>query len=325
MIPDKLIKKYGNTIKTATDSKEIAKIPTGVFSLDLLTKGGIPLNKFTVLWGNKSSGKTTLSFKIMNSFIEAYDNVYVVYVDFEHALNKEWMSRFIKDLKRVVIVSPDYGEQGVDIIHELSQEKDIGLIIVDSLGSIISITEIEESSEDSQVASSSRLIRRLLNKLLVSMSIAEKENRPLTTLLINQARSNIGARKFESKMKMPGGYIVNHLSYLTLHLYLKSYTSNDGVPCEAIHNFAIEKNRCGLPKLSGEFVIDLIQGKIKDDNVIMNYAKKYELLIKEKKGFSLCGRKSPTLKKLKEDLEDPQFRQKVCEEIMERWWNGKAL
>ena len=318
---NKLSKKYPKSLTLANETKKINKIPTGVFSLDLVTQGGIPLNKFTVLWGNKSSGKTTLSFKIMDSFLTRFKDHYVVYVDFEHALNKEWMSKFVSDMSRVVVVHPDYGEQGVDLTHSLSQEEGVSLIVIDSLSSIISITEVEESSEDSQVASSSRLIRKLLNKLLVSMSVVGREGKPLTTVLVSQVRSNIGARRYESKIKMPGGYIVQHFAYLILHLYLIKYVSKDDTPVKAVHNFAIEKNKCGLPKLGGEFVINLLDGRVEDEDIILSYAKKFELLGKNGKKYVLCNEESPTLSGFKEMLKEVSFRDKVVEEISKRWWN----
>jgi len=318
---DKIIQtlesKFPDTIKKASSTSNIVQLRTGVFTVDLLT-GGIPLNKFTVLWGPKSSGKSTLSYKIIDSYFKATEYK-CVYVDFEKGFNKAWAEKFITNMDRLILFEPLYGEHGVDSVYELAQADDIGLIVIDSVAMIFSINEVEASSESNFVGPSARLIRQLFNKLLVAMSQAKQNNRLLTVLIINQVRANIGAQKFASQTRMPGGKIIDHLTSLTLKLYHKSYKTVDGFPRSSIHSFTVEKNRLGLPKMSGEFVIDLINGKVEDEKPILEYAKRYNLLSKNKKSFSLLGETRTTLKELKKLLEDEDFKNMVVKAIINQY------
>lgn len=321
---EKIAKEYGNVLNIGETFPNITKIPTRIFTFDLLVGGGLPVNKFTTLWGTKSSGKTTFSFKIIDSFLKTFSQDYVVYIDFEHALNKEWMSNFVSDMKRVVIISPDYGEQGVDLAYQMSLEPAVCLIVIDSLPAIISISEVESDSEDSQVAGSARLIRKMLNKLLVSMANAQKEKRPLTCVLINQARANVGARKFESKIRMPGGYVVEHLSYLIVHLYLSKYETKGDIPYRAVHQFTIEKNKAGYPRISGEFKIDIQQGRIVDENLILKFALDLGIINRNKSSYEYAGNKYKTQKEIEKILmEDLEFRDNLVNQIINKWWEER--
>ena len=313
----KLESEFPGTIMKASSSPQILQLRTGVFTVDLLT-GGIPLNKFTVLWGAKSSGKTTLSYKIIDSYLKATD-LKCVYTEFEKGFNKAWAEKFIDDMDRLIWFEPLYGEHGVDSLYELAQADDIGLIVIDSMAMIFSIKEAEADAESNFVGPSARLIRQLFNKLLVAMSQAKQNNRLLTVVIINQIRANIGAQKFASQTRMPGGKIIDHLTSLTLKLYQKSYKSKDGIPKQSIHSFTVEKNRLGLPKMSGEFVIDLIKGEVDDVKVILEYAKRYNMLKKDKKSFSLLGESTSTLKELKQLLSKREFRDMVVEAIINEY------
>jgi len=316
-IIESLESEFPGTIKKASNSPKILQLRTGVFTIDLLT-GGIPLNKFTVLWGPKSSGKSTLSYKIIDSYFKATDYK-CVYADFEKGFNRDWAEKFITDMDRLIWFEPLYGEHGVDSIYKLAQADDIGLIIIDSIAMIFSIVEAEATAESNFVGPSARLIRQMFNKLLVAMSQARQNDRLLTVVIINQVRANIGAQKFASQTRMPGGKIIDHLTSLTLKLYHKSYKSVEGIPTTSTHTFTVEKNRLGLPKMSGEFVIDLIRGKVDDEKPILEYAKRYNLLTKNKKSFSLLGETRPTLKELKQLLNQEDFRNMVVEAIINQY------
>jgi recombination protein RecA len=67
-LKDEINKKYkGNYVVLAADPSafEIQKLPTGVFALDVISYGGVPKGRISILWGEYSSGKTSAALSLV--------------------------------------------------------------------------------------------------------------------------------------------------------------------------------------------------------------------------------------------------------------------
>ena len=65
------------------------RFPTDVLVFDVLMGGGLPMGKFNLFHGAKSSGKTTLAMQIAGAFLKTFTNKSVVWGDMEQEANNQ--------------------------------------------------------------------------------------------------------------------------------------------------------------------------------------------------------------------------------------------
>ena len=236
----------------------VPRIKSNCFMLDLLTGGGIPEGRITIFHGAKSSGKTSMALRVAGEYLRRYPRYSVVYMDFEQDFKWDWAKHFISDPKRFHLVQPDYGEQGIDLMKEYAQCDDIGLIINDSLAMMIPIRDAEISADADTVGLQAKLVSKMFRKLIPLMLIARKRGQLLTLLLINQTRVRIGTKTFAPQTYKPGGNMQDFVASLDIRFYMKEYKKIGNIPAKSVHRFLIEKNRVGIPKRSGEYIMSLV-------------------------------------------------------------------
>lgn len=294
-IIEKLEKTYKGSIRGAKETPpDLPRIPSGVFIFDALTGGGVPLWKFSIFHGVKSSGKTTQGLRVIGNFLELYPDKQAIYVDFENSYDPDWAKNFIEEesMERMFVASPDYGEEGVDLTVELAKQDEVGFIFIDSLAMMIPTVEATNSALDDTMGLQAKLVNKMIRKLVPILSNAKKNNRPLTVLLINQLTSNMGATKFSSGVKKPCGYFQDFVNSLDVRFYLKEYKMKGDFPTAGVYSIKIEKGKVkgAIPNAKGEFKISLVNdgvsvvGEPLDAETILSYAKRTGVL--ERRGNS---------------------------------------
>ncbi len=281
-----LYTKVGNDIT----SFAVPRIKTDIFSLDLLTGGGLPKDRIVIIWGNKSSGKTTLMLKTIGKFLENNKDEVVLYADLEHSYDPIWASNFIakEDMCRLHIIQPDYGELAIDMIMKYSQSDDLGMIVVDSIAMLIPTKEAEGDAGDQNIGLQARLVNKFFRKIIPVISQKKRLlNKHLGVFLINQPRVKFGGHAFGAQTMKVGGMMQDLVNSLDIHMYTKEYKKVKGIPAKVVHTFTIEKNKLGLAKRSGEYIMALEDhdnfktGDIDDFKIVTSYAKRCGILKKE--------------------------------------------
>lgn len=326
--------------KKATELKTTEKLLSNVFLFDLLT-GGIPIGKFTMFHGEKSTSKSTFALRICRSFLENYDRK-VLYIDFEDTFDIEWAKTiFGKEefLDNVYVAKPAYLEEGIEIVNDLKEEErfnEIGLIVVDSLASMVPLAEAESEAEQSLVGLLARGLNRFLRKLLVFSIEGMKNGFPVTTILINQVRMGFqsmgGPFRLPQEVK-PGGKFQEALVSLDVKFTKGTIHKENDVPILAEYKFKIEKNKTGgFHDITGSFTMVLIdtdkykRGEIIDIPIVINVIKKLGFLEQEGSKYRFLDEEYKTQKEIAERLrEDNEFRKKVVTYICQKVWNEPQL
>ena len=128
-------KKYKTEIiRKASDLKSIEFIPYTSPCMNYLTRGGVPVGRMMELVGLPQSGKTTTALDVIANYQKKYDR-YVVYLDAENTLDKEWGSTLGVDWESVILIQPEseYGEQLLDILLDYIRSGKVGLVVLDSV------------------------------------------------------------------------------------------------------------------------------------------------------------------------------------------------
>jgi len=181
-------KEFGDTVViTANDKRQkVDVISTGSPKVDIATGiGGIPKGRITEVFGMESSGKTTLALHAAANVQKAGESV--LFVDVEHALDPRYASNLGIKLDDLVISQPDNGEQALDVIKFGLNSKAFGLIVLDSVASLVPRVVFEGDMADANVG----VVARLMSKACpLFVDLAANANTAL--LMINQIRSTIG-------------------------------------------------------------------------------------------------------------------------------------
>ncbi|MFW6378068.1 MAG: recombinase RecA, partial [Bacillota bacterium] len=92
-----------------SSSLDVEVIPTGCLPLDLaLGVGGIPRGRIVELYGNESSGKTTLGLHIIAE-AQKLGGI-AAFIDAEHALDPRYAQNLGVNIDNLLISQPNNGE-----------------------------------------------------------------------------------------------------------------------------------------------------------------------------------------------------------------------
>jgi recombination protein RecA len=191
------------------------RIPTGIAPLDLILHGGIPEGRVTEIFGLPDSGKSILAMLIVASKQHISPELRCVWIAIE-SFDPIWTGRFGVDTGKLLVVSPNYAEQVVDICEGLIEAEDCGLVVLDSFAAMVSRHDTDNSKSDS--GSLAMAGKRLFNKIKAAQRRAEEHGRAPTFVFTNQVRHRIGVA---GEMTTPGGFGPKHAAAIRLRLSAK--------------------------------------------------------------------------------------------------------
>ncbi|WEV89385.1 hypothetical protein H10PHJ05_84 [Aeromonas phage HJ05] len=260
-------------------------LETNIFLMDLGLLGGIAEGTVAQLYGWEASGKTTLAMRLAATAQRKHPDKAVIFVDAEHTFDPIWASHHGVDPDRLYVVSPESGEQAVDIIEGVLRNPETAMVVLDSLPALVPQAEIDASTEDALVAKRSQLIGRCCSKILSSTQAARSAGNNPTTIFINQFRMKIGVVHGDPR-NLPGGMQPKYLSTTMIECKKKKEVmgkDESGVDIVDYneHAFAIKKSKVGNSLREGEFQMvctplhpALGQGAIDEGRTVVTYAKR---------------------------------------------------
>lgn len=160
-------KKYDLRISNLGEASTVLKVDsfsTGNLAIDHITGiGGLPRGRIVELYGPPSSGKTTTALQCAVEVQRA--GFPVVMADYEQALDVEYATKLGLDVENpelFYLYQPEFFEQGMNIAKELVASGEVGLLIVDSVASMVPKAELEGEIGDRQVALQARLMAQTM-------------------------------------------------------------------------------------------------------------------------------------------------------------------
>lgn len=231
---------------------EIASVPSGILSLDMLIGcGGIPLGRILEAYGPEGGGKTTLALTIAAQVQKA--GRLAAYIDAEHSLSPNYAADLGVDIDKLLISQPDYGEQGLQIAEELIKSGDVGIVIIDSIASLIPKSELDGDITDNHMGLAGRMMSAAMRRLT---GVTHKSQTILFCL--NQLREKIGVM-FGSPETQPGGRALKFYSSIRMDIRRTATLKDGDVNYGARTKIKLVKNKMGSPFQDTE--VDLIFGK----------------------------------------------------------------
>lgn len=255
-----LNKKYGETIiGRLGDMKNLAtkRYQTGIKRLDDALGGGFPAGRMVELYGLPSSGKSLIaSLTVANAQKEGGE---CIYVDAEGSFDPEFAKKLGVDTDKLALVQMGIGEDIIDTIIEVLKAEP-AVIVVDSVGAMLTRDEFEESVEKVFMAPKARLMSKGLPKITAA-------NKGTLIIFINQLRQIITTWG-GGGTTTPGGMSLGFYSSVRIlikkdkeMLFEGPKTGHD--PIGQIVQFNITKSKVSVPHQTGSFKF-YFDGRIKE-------------------------------------------------------------
>jgi len=323
-------------------AEKLPRIPSGVFTLDRALGGGWAVGRVHIVFGHKSSGKTTLLKRTIgqaqkmcascHKFQEVCEcknkrDFLCAFVDIEGTFDPYWAKQLGVDLDTLLLSRPEYAEQGLDVAEALLRSGECDLLVLDSIAFLTPLKEIQESTEQETMGQQPRLVGKGIRKLNSALIAAENEvGRKPTLFFTNQIRMKLGVM-FGNPETTPGGFAPGFAASTEVKLRPGKYEMDkeSGTPEHVDFYFKVEKNKTGVPKMEGEFRMMLCEtqtksvGDIYDEKFIMDEAQRLGVVRKAEEGggWECLGEKF----RIKKDIEDrilsePEFKRVVIRGIL---------
>jgi recombination protein RecA len=166
--------------------QKVPVIPSGSVGLDkAFGIGGYPRGRAVEIFGNESSGKTTLALHAIAQ-VQAQGGV-AAFMDAEHALDISYARKLGVRVDELLISQPDTGEQALEITEQLVRSGAVDLIVIDSVAALVPKAEIDGDMGDAHMGVQARLMSQAMRKLTGAVSRSGT-----CIIFINQIRMKIG-------------------------------------------------------------------------------------------------------------------------------------
>ena len=136
------------------------------------------------------------------------------FVDMEHAFDKNYAESLGVNTEDLIFCQPGSGEEAIEITKTLADTGEIGLVVVDSVATMVPSVESEGEAGESKMGVHARLMSQAMRVL---SPIASKNN--CTLIFVNQLRQKIGVM-YGSPDVTTGGNALKFYSSIRIKTYI---------------------------------------------------------------------------------------------------------
>jgi protein RecA len=225
-VVEQMKKVYSPAIITRANGERVnfGRIPSGILSADLCLAGGLMASRGSMIYGNKSAGKSTIAARFVAAAQRAYPDKFAIWMDIEGTFDPPWAAMQGVDLDRLHIVEPETGESAVDIADALLRTMEVCIIVTDSIAFLTPMKEIISSAEDSFPGIHARLIGNYLRRVNATLLVERHRQHYPVVLHLNQFRMSIGVM-FGDPRVLPGGKALEFATTQQIEISNKEHTN----------------------------------------------------------------------------------------------------
>ena len=300
------------------------RIPITSPRLNYMTFGGLPKGKLIEFYGEEHSGKTTTAMDSVANFQHSDDKRKVLWVDIENAFDVVWARKIGVEVDDIIMVAPT--TQGAETVFQFILDcidtGEIGLVVIDSFGAMVSNQAEEKSVEDKTYGGIAMALTQFSDK---AIGLCNRHN--CTIIGLNQMRDDLGSPY--GGAKTVGGRGWKHSCSVRLEFKMGKYLDNKNKeltrgaenPAGNIVMVSMKKNRtCPPTRRIGYYTLNYYSG-IDYTSDLIEVAIKFGIIEKAGAWFTIVDintgeiikEKLQGQNKVAEALEDEKILQRVEE------------
>jgi recombination protein RecA len=224
-------------------AKKLDFLPTPSEEINIMSGGGFPKGRITEIFGNNSSGKTSLCLETIGEDMQADPGSYWAWLESEESFDPDY-SENVHDIDLDRLIYIDISEQGaeksIDRLEVLMRSGILTGFVVNSVAGLVPKKELEENLEKANIALQARMMSKLMRKWT---GLIGKKN--LVAIFINQLRTDVNSRFGDPNVTTGGRALA---FYSSLRFGMNNLKLQDSDPITADDglklNARIAKNRC---------------------------------------------------------------------------------
>lgn len=175
----------------AVPKTEYAATPS--YGLNRALNGGLPYGRQVLIWGSKSSAKSSLCLQTIG--LAQKEGKICAWIDAEMSYDKAWAESLGVDTSKLIVSQArtinEMVEVGVSLI-----EAGVDIIVIDSITSLLPAIYFEKDSDELKALENTKQIgaeSRDFSNAWKMLNYANNKVKPTLLILISQSRNNINA------------------------------------------------------------------------------------------------------------------------------------
>lgn len=161
--------------------------------LNRALNGGLPYGRQVLIWGSKSSAKSSLCLQTIA--LAQKEGKVCAWIDAEMSYDKAWAEKLGVDTSKLIVSQARTINEMVDVGVNL-MEAGVDLIVVDSITSLLPAIYFEKDSDELKQLENTKQIgaeSRDFSNAWKMINYANNKVKPTLFILISQSRNNINA------------------------------------------------------------------------------------------------------------------------------------
>ena len=166
---------------------------TPSFGLNRALNGGLPLGRQVLIWGSKSSAKSSLCLQMVAQAQQ--EGKICAWIDAEMSYSEEWAERLGVDSSQLIYSQARTINEMVDVGTNL-MNAGVDIIVIDSITSLLPAIYFEKDSAELKQLENTKQIgaeSRDFSNAWKMLNYANNKVKPTMLVLISQSRNNISA------------------------------------------------------------------------------------------------------------------------------------
>ena len=172
---------------------KIERQETPSFGMNRALLGGLPLGRQVLIWGSKSSAKSSLCLQMIGQ--AQAEGKLCAWIDAEMSYSEEWAKAMGVDTDNLIVSQARTINEMVDVGTSL-MNAGVDIIVIDSITSLLPAIYFEKGTDELKELENTKQIgaeSRDFSNAWKMLNYANNKVKPTMLLLISQSRNNISA------------------------------------------------------------------------------------------------------------------------------------
>jgi recombination protein RecA len=191
--------------------------PTPSFGLNRALGGGLPYGRQVLIWGSKSSAKSSLCLQMVG--LAQTEGKLCAWIDAEMSYDEAWSKKLGVDTENLIVSQARTINEMVDVGTALINAG-VDLVVVDSITSLLPAIYFEKDSDELKQLENTKQIgaeSRDFSNAWKMINYANNKVKPTLFVLISQSRNNISA--MYTQQQPTGGQATKFYSSTVIKLF----------------------------------------------------------------------------------------------------------